>query len=122
MRFLLLAAVLLPVPLVAQFPAPGAYKVTIQPVGQETTIPVTLTVTAVGDSTTIALAQGPGQEIPVPSYGATRAGFTFSIADQMTCDLVKGEKGWDGLCSDTWEAPLFTVHVPPKPEEPAPPK
>ncbi|MEO8478322.1 MAG: hypothetical protein ABI542_01720 [Gemmatimonadota bacterium] len=119
---LVVAAVLLPAPLLAQFPSAGSYKVEIHPVGQDATIPVTLIVTSIGDSTAIKLEQGPGSEIPVPSYAATRAGFTFSIAGQMTCDLVKGEKGWDGICSDTWEEPLFTAHVPPKPEADTPPK
>ncbi len=123
MRSLLVAAaVLLPAPLLAQFPSVGAYKLEIHPVGQDATIPVTLTVTSLGDSTAIKLEQGPGSEIPVPSYAATRTGFTFSIAGQMTCDLVKGENGWDGLCSDTWEAPMFTAHVPLKPEAATPEK
>lgn len=119
---LVVAAVLLPAPLLAQFPSPGAYKLEIHPVGQDATIPVTLTVTAIGDSTAIKLEQDPESEIPVPAYAATRAGFTFSIAGQMTCDMVKGEKGWDGLCSDTWEAPMFTAHVPLKPGAATQPK
>lgn len=118
---LVIAALLLPAPLLAQFPSPGAYKLEIHPVGEDATIPVTLTVSRAGDSTVIKLEQGPGSEIPVPSYAATRAGFTFSIAGQMTCDMVKGEKGWDGLCSDKWEAPMFTGHLPPKPEATTPP-
>lgn len=105
-------ALLLPAPLLAQFPSAGAYALEIHPVGQEATIPVTLTVATVDDSTTIVLTQGSGGEIPVPSYAATSTGFVFSIAGQMNCEMIKGDKGWDGLCSDLWEAPLFTAHVP----------
>lgn len=120
--FLLAAALLLPAPLLSQFPAPGAYKMVLHPVGQEGTIPLSLIVKAIGDSTALAVEQGPEQAIPVTSYFATRPGFAIGIAGQFQCRFAKGDTQWDGLCTDTWEAPMFTASFPLSAEAAAPPK
>jgi hypothetical protein len=117
MRSLLLAALTIaPAALAAQYPPPGSYKAVVQPIGQDATIPLTLTVTPRGDSTEVGLFQGETSPVPLSAYSVLPAGFHLVIANQLFCDVVKGEAGWDGVCSDDWGGPQFTMHVPPKPE------
>lgn len=117
MRPLLLAALTLaPAALAAQYPSAGSYKVTLQPIGQDNTIPLLLKVSTVEDSTVIGLFQGESSPIPVSEHAVVPAGFRLVIAAQIYCDVLKAEAGWDGVCGDKWGGPQFTLHVPPKPE------
>jgi hypothetical protein len=115
------AVALLPVSLLGQFPAAGRYAAELRPPGQDQSFTLTLTVTSVGDSTALTLDQGPDQLIPLPEYAVRPHGFFMAIGTALRCDITKVEQGWDGLCTDTWNGPAFTVHVPEKPLPVEPP-
>ena len=114
---LLLALIAAPAAaLPAQYPAPGNYKTVVQPIGQDGQIPLTMSVRTANDSTELGISQGNGGLIPIADVRRIPTGFHLVIAGSLYCDVLKGEKGWGGLCSDKWGGPQFTLHVPPTPE------
>ena len=120
MRLALLASTLLiPVALVAQFPAAGTYKGYVQPAGTDGRFDLILRIEKAGDSTVIKLLQDPEQPpIPLTSQTVISGGFAIEFF-QLTCPLVVVAEEWEAVCADAFGNPSVTMRFSRKPEPPA---
>ncbi len=113
-RLLLVALLALPASLVAQFPKAGHYKAVATPAGQDQEIPLDFTVSMVGDSTALDLAQGE-QHVPLTDQGLVDGGF-FLTFGTTRCPFVMVEDRWEAVCANEWNEPQFVVTFPRQPE------
>lgn len=112
-RFLLL--LLLPLPLVAQYPDPGAYKGRAQFVGQDQSVALLLEVERSADSTVVRLRQEGQNPIPLTTKLVTSSGFTIGFG-ALTCPFVVANEQWEAVCADPFDTPQFTLIFPRRPE------
>jgi hypothetical protein len=121
MRLTLLAATaLLPVSLMAQYPAVGTYKGYVQPVGTDGRFDLFLKIEQAADSTVIKLYQDLEQPpFPLASQQVISGGFEIEFF-QLSCPMVVVGEEWEGICSDPLGTPSVALRFPRKPEPPAP--
>lgn len=123
-RFALLAALLLPAPLCAQYPAPGVYKAPTSPAGAESSFPLQLTVTKNGDSTTVTIGnESQEKDKPAPAPFPMLDQRAFAVGFQVTLGVVDGgltcrfvppkEKDgvWEGSCEDPSASVLYVMRL-----------
>jgi hypothetical protein len=110
MRYTVLAAaVLLPATLIAQYPAVGAYKGYVQPVGTDGRFDLLMRVEKAADSTVINVFQDPAQPpLPLVSQYLISGGFYIEIVS-LSCPMVVVAEEWEGICADPLGNPAFTL-------------
>lgn len=116
----LFCLLLLPLPLVAQYPEPGTYKGEARFVGTENKVALVLEVESSADSAIVRLRQdGQQQAIPLNAKRLTASGFTIGFGG-LTCPFVTVENRWEAICADPLDTPQFLLVFPKQPES-APP-
>lgn len=123
-RLALFAALLLPAPLCAQYPAPGVYKAPTSQAGQDGSFPLQVTVTKTGDSTTIAIGNEPQEKdkappapFPMLDQRAFAVGFqiTLGVVDGgLTCRFTPPKEkdgAWEGSCEDPTSSALYVMRL-----------
>lgn len=115
MRIALLASLLLPASLVAQYPDPGTYRGRAQFVAQDQSVPLLLEIERAADSTVVRLRQEGQDPIPLATKQVTSGGFTIGFGN-LTCPFVLANEQWEAVCSDPFDTPQFTLIFPRRPE------
>ncbi|MEO5799571.1 MAG: hypothetical protein ABIZ70_11555 [Gemmatimonadales bacterium] len=112
---LLLAALAVPLPLLAQYPEPGSYTAGATPAGSTQLIPLKLTVEKKGDSTIVHLLQPDDKgdnELPLIDQRAYKSGFeiVLGVVDGgLACRFAPPNKDgrWEANCEDPDHSALY---------------
>ncbi len=112
---LLLAALAVPLPLLAQYPEPGTYSAGATPAGSTQIIPLKLLVEKKGDSTVVHLWQPDDKgenELPLVDQRAYTSGFeiVLGVVDGgLACRFAPPNRDgrWEANCEDPDHTALY---------------
>lgn len=112
-------ALMLPLPLLAQYPAPGRYAAGASQAGSDGSFPQVAVVEKSGDSTTVRIAS-PGDKgdtfLPMLDQRAFKSGFqlTLGVVDGgLTCRFAPPNSNgrWEAMCENPDHTMLFTFFI-----------